>query len=55
MDWSLLILLLCPLMMIGMMFFMRQGHGSQSQKNLERLKAQQQQLAAELEELKTKG
>ncbi|WP_410513281.1 DUF2933 domain-containing protein [Paenibacillus sp. BR2-3] len=61
MDWSWLILLLCPLMMFPMMYFMMKGnHTESSQQNqhnamteqLAELKTQNESIKKELHELK---
>lgn len=56
MDWTWLLLLICPLMMIFMMKGMMHGsHGKpdqQTQKDLTELKNQNQRLQQELEEMK---
>lgn len=60
MDWSWLILLACPLMMVFMMFGMKgHGHGSSNhstqnqgmQAQLDDLKAQNEQMKQELKRL----
>ncbi|SET22009.1 DUF2933 domain-containing protein [Paenibacillus sp. NFR01] len=61
MDWSSLLILVCPLMMIFMMFGMKgHGHGPHSrnsapdkaiQTQLDELKAQNEQLRQELQGL----
>lgn len=64
MDWSWLVALVCPLMMIFMMFGMRGGHSHGSHKNqlsagevqqeLLHLKAQNELLQQEVQGLKDK-
>lgn len=62
MDWSWLLLLACPLMMVFMMFGMKghgHGHGSHSehsndramQAQLDELKAQNEQMKQEIQKL----
>ncbi|MGG6310320.1 DUF2933 domain-containing protein [Paenibacillus macerans] len=63
MDWSWLLLLACPLMMVFMMFGMKghgHGHGSHSdhspnnqamQTQLDELKAQNEQMKQEIQKL----
>lgn len=57
MDWSLLLLLACPLMMIIMMFGMKGMHGQGShsnqdfQKELNELKVQNEQIKQEIQKL----
>lgn len=64
MDWSILLLLICPLMMIFMMFGMRKMHGqvggsnqSQSDWSLHQdyneLKVQNEQMKKEIGKLST--
>lgn len=61
MDWSWLVYLMCPLMMIPMMFMMMKGNHSEHSKNnqqnnitveLEQLKKQNEMMQKELRELK---
>lgn len=47
MDWSWLLFLMCPLMMIPMMFMMMKGNHSENSQ-----KSNQNNLAGELEQLK---
>ncbi|WP_310832442.1 DUF2933 domain-containing protein [Paenibacillus pedocola] len=65
MDWSWLAVLICPLMMIFMMFGMRGGHGHGPHKKqlsagvveqeLLHLKAQNELLQKEVQELKDRA
>jgi hypothetical protein len=61
MDWSWLLLLACPLMMVFMMFGMRGGHGHGSSKppaaqefqaELQELRIQNEMMQKEIQELK---
>ncbi|MFC3747962.1 DUF2933 domain-containing protein [Paenibacillus sp. GCM10012306] len=63
MDWSWLLLLACPLMMIFMMFGMRGGHGhghgsskqpaaQEFQAELQELRIQNERMQKEIQELK---
>ncbi|QDX94088.1 DUF2933 domain-containing protein [Brevibacillus laterosporus] len=55
MDWSWLLLLACPLMMIFMMFGMRGGHNHNSKSNEQaalRLQTELEQLKVENEKLR---
>ncbi|WP_232697368.1 DUF2933 domain-containing protein [Brevibacillus daliensis] len=61
MDWSWLLLLACPLMMILMMFGMRGGHGyhdkgkqedaEKIQRELSELRAQNEQMRRDIQNL----
>ncbi|MCL6606110.1 MAG: DUF2933 domain-containing protein [Paenibacillus sp.] len=65
MDWSWLVALVCPLMMIFMMFGMRGGHnhgshkkqlsGEEIQQELLNIKAQNELLQKEVQDLKDKA
>ncbi len=65
MDWSWLVALVCPLMMIFMMFGMRGGHGHSPHKKqlsaveveqeLLQLKAQNELLQKEVQDLKNRA
>lgn len=60
MDWTWLLFLMCPLMMLPMMYFMMKGtHGESSENNqqaiaeeLAQLKKQNENMQKELHELK---
>lgn len=60
MDWTWLLFLMCPLMMLPMMYFMMKGnHGESSENNqqaiaeeLAQLKKQNENMQKELDELK---
>ncbi|WP_080837527.1 DUF2933 domain-containing protein [Cohnella massiliensis] len=59
MDWSWLALLLCPLMMVPMMFMMRGNHSDHKDRNedqltreLNALKEQNGQMLQEIQQLK---
>lgn len=63
MDWSWLLLLMCPLMMLPMMFFMMKGNHGDSSKHdhsqnltdeLKELRAQNETMQKELIDLKSK-
>lgn len=64
MDWTWLVVLMCPLMMLPMMYFMMKGNhseksGKDHHKNLseelEQLKKQNEFMQKELRELKSNG
>lgn len=64
MDWSWLIYLMCPLMMLPMLFMMMKGnHAGQSKQNYQKqlveelteLKKQNETMQKELQDLKNNG
>jgi len=57
MGWTWLLILLCPLMMLPMMYMMMKGghgHDESLSKEVDALKKQNNTMKQELEELKTK-
>lgn len=55
MDWTWLLLLACPLMMIWMMFGMRGGHGHGHGKQGQMNQDDMQKMQIELDELKAQN
>ncbi|AWP25140.1 MULTISPECIES: DUF2933 domain-containing protein [Paenibacillus] len=55
MDWTWLLLLVCPLMMIFMMLGMRGGHGNGHEKQGDGTSEETQRMQKQLDELKAQN